>query len=116
MEGRPTNLSPVFMSSREGSWLGRSVYIDRITQQSSIRAPSLGNISLISMPLSPYFLNSNGDFRRLPVFRSVFRLPDGTGLPLYLSSIGLGSKVSTCDGPPFRKRKMTCLARAGKCG
>src|SRR4051794_9447929 len=30
--------------------------------------------------------------------------------------MGLGSKVSTCDGPPFMNRKMTRLARAGKCG
>ncbi len=48
--------------------------------------------------------------------RSVLRLPEGIGVPLYFVSIGLGSKVSTCDGPPFRKRKMTCFARAGKCG
>ena len=32
--------------------------------------------------------------------------------PLYLSRAGLGSKVSTCDGPPFMNRKMTRLARA----
>src|SRR5258707_10133414 len=35
--------------------------------------------------------------------------------PLYFVRDGLGSKVSTCDGPPFRNRKMTCLAFAGKC-
>ena len=58
----------------------------------------------------------NGERSRLPVLRSVFRLPAGMGLPLYLSSIGLGSKVSTCDGPPFRNRKMTCFALAGKWG
>src|SRR5262249_29150175 len=28
---------------------------------------------------------------------------------------GFGSKVSTWDGPPFMNRKMTRLARAGKC-
>ena len=28
---------------------------------------------------------------------------------------GLGSNVSTCDGPPFMNKKMTRLARAGKC-
>src|ERR1043166_3762783 len=28
---------------------------------------------------------------------------------------GLGSKVSTCDGPPFMKRKMMRLARGRKC-
>ena len=36
--------------------------------------------------------------------------------PAYLASIGLGSNVSTCDGPPFMNRKMTRFARAGKCG
>src|SRR5947209_20253436 len=35
--------------------------------------------------------------------------------PLYFARDGFGSKVSTCDGPPFRNRKMTCLAFAGKC-
>ena len=29
---------------------------------------------------------------------------------------GLGSNVSTCDGPPFMNRWMTRLALAGKCG
>src|SRR5262249_25165834 len=33
-----------------------------------------------------------------------------------LSSSGLGSKVSTCEGPPFRKRWTTRCAFAGKCG
>ena len=32
------------------------------------------------------------------------------------ASIGLGSKVSTCDGPPFMNRWTTCLALPGKCG
>src|SRR3989442_16032943 len=36
--------------------------------------------------------------------------------PAYLASAGLGSNVSTCEGPPFIKRKITRLARAGKCG
>src|SRR5207245_11340227 len=29
---------------------------------------------------------------------------------------GLGSNVSTCEGPPFMKRWMTRLALPGKCG
>src|SRR5260370_9626407 len=81
-----------------------------------MRSPSFGKISLISIPLWPHFLTWNGDASRLPVFRSVLRLPEGIGLPLYFVSIGLGSKVSTCEGPPFRNKKITCLARAGKCG
>src|SRR5262245_26113823 len=35
---------------------------------------------------------------------------------MYFWRPGLGSKVSTCDGPPFINRKMRRLARAGKCG
>ena len=31
-------------------------------------------------------------------------------------SSGLESNVSTCDGPPFMNRKITRLARGGKCG
>ena len=37
-------------------------------------------------------------------------------MPLYFSSDGLGSKVSTCDGPPFMNRKMTRLAFAANIG
>src|ERR1700727_2895869 len=116
MEGRPENLSPQFIMKSEGSWLGRSVNMERITQRSSAWPPSCGKMSLISMPLCPYFLKVKGDCSRLPVLRSVLTLPAGAGLPLYFASIGLGSKVSTCDGPPLRQRKMTCLALAGKCG
>ena len=40
----------------------------------------------------------------------------GSGLPWYFASIGLGSNVSTCDGPPFMNRWTTCLAFPGKWG
>lgn len=92
------------------------MYIERITHTSSIESPSLGKISLISMPLLPQRRKAKGEPNRLPVLRSVFRLPLGMGWPLYFCSIGLGSNVSTWEGPPLRKRKMTCLAVAGKCG
>ena len=36
--------------------------------------------------------------------------------PLYFSRAGLGSKVSTCDGPPFMNRKMTRLAFGANIG
>src|SRR5690242_6173726 len=93
-----------------------SVYMDRITHTSSIHDPSFGKISLTSIPLCPYFSNLNGDPSRAPVLRSVFRLEEGIGLPVYFCSSGLGSNVSTWEGPPFRKRKMTCFAFAGKWG
>ena len=59
-------------------------------------------ISLTSMPLWPYLRNRNGEARAAPVLRSVVRFPWGSVLPSYFFSSGLGSKVSTCDGPPFR--------------
>ena len=34
----------------------------------------------------------------------------------FLQSAGLGSNVSTCEGPPLRNRKITRLARGVKCG
>ena len=44
---------------------------------------------------------------------SVATAPPGSGWPWYLSSIGFGSKLSTCERPPFMNRKITRLARAG---
>ena len=80
---------------------------------SSAHSPTCGKSSLTSMPPLPYFLNVNGDFISAPVLRSVSTVPPGSGWPWYLSSIGFGSKLSTCERPPFMKRKMTCLAFAG---
>src|ERR1700693_2890245 len=116
IDGRPGTRWPQFIRKSDGSWFGISVYIERITQTSSIESPSLGKISLISMPLLPQRRKAKGEASRLPVLRSVFRLPLGMGWPLYFCSIGLGSNVSTWEGPPLRKRKMTCLAVAVKCG
>ena len=80
---------------------------------SSAHAPTLGNSSLTSIPHWPYFLNVKGDRISAPVLRSVAIEPPGSGWPWYLSSIGFGSKLSTCDSPPFMNRKITCFARAG---
>ena len=66
------------------------------------------------MPLWPYFWNLNGEAKAAPVLRSVGRFGVGSGLPGYLVRSGLGSNVSTCDGPPFMKRWMTRLALAGE--
>ena len=65
------------------------------------------------MPLWPYFLNANGDRISAPVLRSVAMVPPGSGWPWYLSSIGLGSKLSTCDSPPFMNRKIDVLGARG---
>ena len=53
---------------------------------------------------------------RAPVRRSVFISPVGRGWPSYFSSSGLGSKVSTCETPPFMNRKMMFFARGAKSG
>ncbi len=104
---------PVFIISIDGSWFGISVYIDRMKQMSSAHSPTWGNSSLTSIPALPYFLNANGERINAPVLRSVATEPPGSGWPWYLSSIGFGSKLSTCERPPFMNRKMTRLARAG---
>ncbi len=68
-----------------------------------------GKSSLTSIPDWPYFLNANGDASAAaPVLRSVGR-SRGIACPLYFCSAGFGSKVSTCEGPPFINRKMTPL-------
>src|SRR3954453_16324683 len=68
------------------------------------------------MPLSPRGLAANGEGIILPLLRRPVMIEAGGAWPAYFSSAGLGSKVSTCDGPPFMNRKITRLARAGKCG
>src|SRR6266850_789234 len=97
-------MAPVLNMKSAGSWFGTSVHMDRITQNSSIKLPTRGKISDTSMPLCPYLRKANGDANKLPVERSVLGAPPGIGFPLYCDSIGLGSKVSTCDMPPFITR------------
>src|SRR5579884_3593114 len=83
---------------------------------SSMCWATCANSSLTSMPLSPYLRNLNGEGKAAPVLRSVRRFSRGNGLPAYFSSSGLGSKVSTCEGPPLAKMCRTRCALAGKCG
>src|SRR6185436_14787423 len=97
----------------DGSWFGTCAYIERTTAMLSACAAVLANSSLISSPLWPYLVNLNGDGKAAPVLRSVRRYSPGSGLPAYFASIGFGSNVSTCDGPPFRKMWMTRFAFAG---
>ena len=56
------------------------------------------------MPLWPYFLNLKGEGNAAPVLRSVADSRWAAACPAYFARIGLGSKVSTCDGPPFKKK------------
>src|SRR5205807_2192217 len=113
--GRTWRTSPQFIIISDGSWLGMSLHIERTMQRSSTCSPTFEKISLTSMPLWPNFLNSNGVGNADPVRRSVFSVI-GIGLPPYLPSDGFGSKVSTCEGPPFMNRWMTRLALAGSGG
>src|SRR2546430_11465527 len=84
-------------------------------QRSSTCSPTCEKISLTSIPLLPNFLNAKGEGNAAPVRRSVFNVI-GMALPPYWASEGLGSNVSTCDGPPFMKRCSTRFALAGKGG
>src|SRR5436305_93913 len=85
-------------------------------QRSSITDPRWGKTSLTSVPLCPYFSNVNGDRIRLPTLRSWDKGPPGIGWPSYFVSVGLGSKLSTCDKPPFMNRKITRFAFGLKLG
>ena len=59
--------------------------------------------SLISIPLWPYFSNLNGEGNAAPVL-ALGAQYSGNGCPAYFANAGLGSNVSTCDGPPFKKK------------
>src|SRR5262245_44461453 len=114
--GRTIRGSPQFISISAGSWLGRLVTIERITAMSSMHDPTCENRSLTSIPLCPYLRKPNGDGSAAPVLLSVRRLEAGKLRPAYRARSGLGSKVSTWDGPPFMNRWITCLALAGRGG
>src|ERR1700751_4757633 len=116
MLGRISRASPQFISMSDGSWLGTWACMERMTAISSIDEATFGKSSLASMPLWPNFENLKGEGKAAPVRRSVGRFGVGKGLPAYRASIGLGSKVSTWEGPPFMNRWITRFALAGKCG
>ena len=107
--------APVFIIVMHGSWFGISDHMERTTQMSSATLPTLGHSSLSSVPHWPNFWNLNGDIIKFPVLRCVRTCGPGMGLPLYFSSMGLGSNVSTCETPPFMKRKITRFAFGLKC-
>src|SRR3954470_14198188 len=105
--GRAIWASPQFISMRDGSWFGTLPVIERMTHRSSAHCDKCGNRSLIGSPLWPRGANLNGDGNAAPVLRSVGRLGVGSGLSAYRSSSGLGSNVSTWEGPPLRKKWIT---------
>jgi hypothetical protein len=65
-----------------------------------------GKISLTSMPLCPHRSELEGRGEGRAGLRSVGRLPVEEASRRILSREGLGSKVSTCEGPPFMKKWM----------
>src|SRR5438067_11326864 len=86
---------------------------------SSTQRLKFGHNSDTSRPLLPHLENLYFDPSSVPGLRtlksgSLSRL--GIGWPLRLVSSGLGSKRSTCDGPPYMNRQMQARALAGKCG
>src|SRR6185436_11042329 len=92
-----------------------SACMPRITQRSSTDCARFGKISLTSMPLWPYLRNLKEDGNAvLPFVLPPFWNSAGSGFPDCRSSAGLGSKVSTCDGPPLAKIWITRLALPGK--
>ena len=83
---------------------------------SSMCSAVSANSSLTSMPLWPYLLELERRGERGAGLALGRAGAFGSGLPAYFASAGLGSNVSTCDGPPFMKRWMTRFALPGKCG
>ena len=55
----------------------------------------------------------NGEGMILPRLRRPVITEAGGSWPAYFCNAGLGSKVSTCDGPPSMNRKITLFAFAG---
>src|SRR6478736_5446179 len=103
------------MSINEGSWFGTCANMDRTTAMLSACSAVREKISLISRPDWPCLWNLNGEGKAVPVLRSV-RSVSGKGWPACLARAGLGSNVSTWEGPPLQKKWMTRLAFAAKWG
>ena len=75
-----------------------------------------------SIPLSPYFLNPNGEAINLDptpdrgMLGTFAPILSGTYSPSIADNWGLGSNVSMCPGPPDMNKKITFLTEGGKCG
>ena len=84
-----------------GVCVGLNVYIELMTQMSSIDRGDVGQQFAASRCRRwPSCLNSNGEGSRPPVTRSVRRSTESGRWPWYFSSAGLGSNMSSCEGPP----------------
>ena len=85
---------------------------------SSTTSLRFGSSSLISMPHWPRCSNLNGEPKHFAdaCARLSYLISPGNFWPSYFVSIGLGSKRSTCDGPPIMKSEIIALAFGSKCG
>ena len=103
MLGRICRASPQFISSSDGSWFGTSACIERITQMSSMLSADVREeFADLDAALAVFLeLERRGEGRAGLAFGPEFCI--GRALPAYFSSDGLGSKVSTCEGPPLAK-------------
>src|SRR5260370_34870373 len=96
MLGLPIRILPVFICRQPEACAAVSVYIERITHRSSANLEVCGNRLLISSPLCPHLLNSNGDCIRYPtgrLFEPTVKSPL-YDVPLSRVSAALGSNVS----------------------
>ena len=95
-----------------GSWLIASVKSERTTQMSSAMPAVCGSSSLNIVPLLPAGANLNIEFATgnfawpddMPVSRWPLRIVSGRSEPRSLSSAGLWSNSSICDGAPDWQR------------
>src|ERR1051326_1716719 len=88
---------------------------------SSTCLASSGKTSETSVPDWPYLRNarfdaSTVDCSNLENCNCTLPKLFGTCWPFNLASVGLGSNVSRCEGPPCMNRKMMFFAVGGKCG
>ena len=75
---------------------------ERMTAMSSMFSATCGKSSLTSMPLWPYFWNLKGEESRAG-FALGAQIFHGQRFAGVFLSAGLGSNVSTCEGPPLAK-------------
>ena len=112
MLGRISRASPQFISSSDGSWLGTSACIERMTQMSSITLPTLAkDLADFDAALAVLLelerrgerragLALGGQVRRRQRLAGVFGEP------------GLGSNVSTCE--PAVQEQVDDVLRLGR--
>ena len=101
MAGRPTCVCPVLSMSREGSWLGMSVYIECTKHRSSAQAPRCGKSSLTGRPHCPYFRKAKGERIVITSTREIAAIgAQAEVLAAALNAIGVKAEVEWADSNP----------------